>query len=99
MPDAQTATDPRIADLTQAGKIRVALYPPQYAKDETGELRGWTIELGRALAEGIGVEFVPVQYPTTPGGTCGCVGINPSRSDGVLQENVRFSGAGRLLRS
>ena len=66
MPDAQTATDPRIADLRQAGKIRVALYPPQYAKDETGELRGWTIELGRALAERIGVEFVPVQYPTPP---------------------------------
>ena len=64
MPDAETATDPRIADLTQAREIRIALYPPQ-----TGELRGRTIELGRALAEGIGVEFVPVQYPSTPGGT------------------------------
>lgn len=59
-------TDPRISDVKQAGRIRVALYPPQYAKDETGELRGWTIELGRALAERIGLEFVPVEYPTPP---------------------------------
>jgi polar amino acid transport system substrate-binding protein len=58
--------DHRIADLKQAGRIRVALYPPQYAKDQTGALRGWTIELGRALAERIGVEFVPVEYPTPP---------------------------------
>ena len=66
VPDLQKTTDPRIADLTQAGKVRVALYPPQYAKDETGELRGWTIELGRALAERIGVQFVPVEYPAPP---------------------------------
>ena len=62
----QAVTDPRIADLKHAGKIRVALYTPQYAKDQTGELRGWTIELGRALAERIGVEFAPVEYPTPP---------------------------------
>jgi polar amino acid transport system substrate-binding protein len=66
VPDAQTATDTRIADLKQARRIRVALYPPQYAKDQTGELRGWTIELGRALAERIGIEFVPIEYPTPP---------------------------------
>ena len=59
-------TDSRIADLKQTGKLRVALYPPQYARDQNGELRGWTIELGRALAERIGVEFVPVEYPTPP---------------------------------
>ena len=32
--------DPRVADLVQAGKIRVALFPPQYTEDPaTGELR------------------------------------------------------------
>jgi hypothetical protein len=32
--------DPRVADLVQAGQIRVALFPPQYARDPaTGELR------------------------------------------------------------
>jgi ABC-type amino acid transport substrate-binding protein len=65
--DIQQVPDPRIADLRRAGKIRVALYPPQYAKDlATGELRGWTIELARALAARIGVEFMPIEYQTPP---------------------------------
>jgi len=29
-------------------------------------LRGWTIELGRALASRIAVEFLPVEYSTPP---------------------------------
>jgi polar amino acid transport system substrate-binding protein len=62
----QATIDARVADLRQAGKLRVALYPPQYAKDQSGQLRGWTIELGRALADRIGIEFVPVEYPTPP---------------------------------
>ena len=65
--DIQQVPDPRIADLRRAGKIRVALYPPQYAKDPaTGELRGWTIELARAIAARIGVEFMPIEYQTPP---------------------------------
>jgi polar amino acid transport system substrate-binding protein len=67
MTDRQQAPDPRIADLVQAGKVRVALYPPQYAKNPvTGQLRGWTVDLGRALAARIGVELLPVEYPTPP---------------------------------
>ena len=67
MTDAQERPDPRIVDLVRAGRLRVALYPPQYAKDPaTGELRGWTIELARALAARIGVEFLPVEYSTPP---------------------------------
>lgn len=67
VPAVQAATDARIADLKRAGKIRVALYSPQYRKDQKpGELREWTIELARALAERIGVEFVPIEYPTPP---------------------------------
>jgi ABC-type amino acid transport substrate-binding protein len=65
--DIKATTDTRIADLQRTGRVRVALYPPQYAKDPaTGELRGWTIELGRALAARIGVELFPIEYPTPP---------------------------------
>ncbi len=56
MTDVQQAVDARIADLMRAGRVRVALYPPQYAKDPaTGELRGWTIELALALAARMGL--------------------------------------------
>jgi hypothetical protein len=41
LPVRAIATDARIADLAQAGKIRLALFLPQHAKDATtGELRG-----------------------------------------------------------
>jgi polar amino acid transport system substrate-binding protein len=67
MTDPLEKPDPRIADLVRAGRLRVALYPPQYAKDPaTGELRGWSLELGRAFAARIGVEFLPVEYSTPP---------------------------------
>lgn len=64
---AQQASDPRVADLVQAGKLRVGLglgSPPVAMKDRvTGEVRGPAVDLGRALAARIGVEFVPVEYP------------------------------------
>ena len=56
------AADPRVADLVQAGKIRLALFLPQYTKNPvTGELRGvgtgfLAIELARALAARLGLE-------------------------------------------
>lgn len=31
--DAQQAPDPRVADLVQAGKVRVGLFSAQYTKD------------------------------------------------------------------
>src|SRR3954451_8970631 len=38
---AQEIPDPRVADLVQAGKIRVGLFLPQFSKDAvTGELKG-----------------------------------------------------------
>jgi polar amino acid transport system substrate-binding protein len=78
--------DPRVADLVQAGKIRVALFPPQYAQDPaTGELRPFA----RGLARRLGVEAVLVGRPTPPQavecvktGACDLVivGIEPSRA-------------------
>lgn len=59
--------DPRVADLVRAGRIRVALglgSPALAVKDPTtGELRGAAVDLSRALAERIGVELVPIEYP------------------------------------
>jgi len=87
--------DPRVADLVQAGKIRLALFLPLYAKDAaTGELRGVTtgivsIDLMRAFAARLGVELDLTGYPTPPevvaclkSGTCdvGIMGVTPGRA-------------------
>ena len=64
---AQQARDPRVADLVQAGKLRVGLGlgAPMVAikNPATGELRGPAVCLGRALAKRIGVDFFAVEYP------------------------------------
>ena len=93
--DAQQAADPRVADLVRAGKLRVALFLPQYTKDPvTGEIRGHatgtvTVQIAHALAARLGVEVQLVGYPTPPAvveclkaGACdvGFLGINPSRA-------------------
>src|SRR5215831_2605233 len=64
--------DSRVADLVRAGKIRIALFLPLYAKDPvTGEQRGnldgvFLIEIIHALAARLGVETQLVGYPTPP---------------------------------
>ena len=93
MADAPQTTDPRVADLVQAGKVRVALYLPQYTKDPvTGELRGWCVDLVRALGERLGVAGVPVEHPTPPAAIAGLksgvcdiaiMGIDPARATEV----------------
>jgi len=65
--NAQQAPDSRIADIVRAGKLRVGygLGAPatSYEDPKTGELRGLAVDLGRALAARMGVEFQPVIYP------------------------------------
>jgi polar amino acid transport system substrate-binding protein len=88
--EAQQVSDPRVADLVRTGKVRVALYLPQYAKDPaTGELRGWPIELVRVLGEHMGVDGVPVEHATPPqaiaclkSGDCdvSILGFDPTRA-------------------
>jgi polar amino acid transport system substrate-binding protein len=91
--NAQQVPDPRVADLVQAGRIRVGLgvVAPHWAvKDRvSGELRGVAVDLARALAERLGVEFVPVEYPSpsrVPDGVkvgawdVGFLGVDPSRA-------------------
>jgi polar amino acid transport system substrate-binding protein len=87
--------DPRMADLVQAGKVRVALFLPLYTSDpRTGELRGSgpgivAIEVARGLAAHIGIEALLVGHPTPPkvleclkAGDCdvAVMGIEPSRA-------------------
>jgi len=63
----QQSSDPRVADLVQAGKIRVGLGLGNHAsamKDPvTGEMRGLASDLARALAAHIGVALQVVEYP------------------------------------
>jgi polar amino acid transport system substrate-binding protein len=67
MDGAHAQTDARVADLLKAGKLRVGLglgSPVLAVKDAaSGEVRGPALEMGRALAKRIGVEFVGVEYP------------------------------------
>jgi polar amino acid transport system substrate-binding protein len=91
--DARQAPDPRVADLVQAGEVRVALFPPQYTKDPvTGELKGVWADVARALAARIGVELVLVERPTPPkmveclnADACdvGFLGFDPARAADV----------------
>jgi polar amino acid transport system substrate-binding protein len=91
---AQQARDPRVADLVQAGKIRVGIHS-FYTKDSrTGELKAVSagiifLDIARILGTRIGVEVVPVWHPTIPemltcltAGKCdvGFMGPDPSRA-------------------
>ena len=65
--DAQQASDPRVADLVQAGMVRVGLFSTQYTKDPaSGELRGVRVDIARALAAQIGVPAVLLEHGTPP---------------------------------
>jgi polar amino acid transport system substrate-binding protein len=67
---AEQSTDPRVADLVQAGKLRagIGVVAPHWAvKDQkTGALRGVAVEIARALATRIGIELIPVEYSSPP---------------------------------
>ena len=91
--NAQPVRDPRVADLVQAGKLRAGLgvVAPHWAiKDPaTGELRGVAVDLARALAARLGVELVPVEYPSPTrvleglevgAWDVGFLGVDPSRA-------------------
>ena len=90
---ARRSTDSRVADLVQAGKLRVGLgiVAPHWAvKDQkTGELRGVAVDVARALASRLGIELVTVENPSPPGvlegltvgaWDVGFLAIDPSRA-------------------
>ena len=53
--EAQQATDPRVADLVRAGKLRVGLFLPQYGKGPAGLSPTVWVETARAYAARIGI--------------------------------------------
>src|SRR5262250_2737245 len=69
---AQQVSDLRVADLVQAGKIRVGMHSIMYTKDSsTGELKAAStgiilLDIARTLGARIGVEVSPVGHPTIP---------------------------------
>jgi hypothetical protein len=87
--------DQRIADLTQTGAIRLALFLPQYTKDAaTGAVRGLgpgivMLDIARALAARLNTKLLIVEQPT-PRAALDCIkaggcefaflGIEPSRA-------------------
>jgi len=93
-PGARSRGDARVADLVQAGKIRLAVFLPQYTRDEaSGELRGLgtgfaALKIAPVLAERLGIALEVVGYPT-PARVMACLkagecdvaflGIEPSR--------------------
>src|SRR5262245_66489775 len=67
--EAEQVSDPRIADIVRAGKLRVGIGLANLVsgvKDPaTGELRGVAVEIARALAARTKVEFPPIESPRT----------------------------------
>lgn len=67
VPSAQAQQPPSqqaMASLLQRGAVRVAVFPPQYTKDKTtNEVRGWPVELARALAARLNAKIEMVEYP------------------------------------
>src|SRR3954469_18792564 len=67
--EAQQSSDPRVADLVQAGKIRVGIHSFFTKDPRTGELRAVStgiifLDIARILGARIGVEVLPVWHPT-----------------------------------
>jgi polar amino acid transport system substrate-binding protein len=92
---AAQVPDPRIADLVQAGKIRVGVHSIMYTKDpRTDELKAAStgiilLDIARTLGARIGVEVLPVGHPTIPEmltclavGACDMGFMGPDRSRG-----------------
>ena len=89
--EAQT-TDPRVADLVRAGKLRVGLFLPQYGKGPDGLKTTVFVETARAFAARIGIPLVIVEHATPPeaiaclkAGSCDLL---------FLQFDARASGVG-----
>lgn len=92
---AGLAAAQQVADLVQAGKIRVGVHSIMYTNDpRTGQLQAAStgiilLDIARTLGKQIGVEVSPVGHPTVPemltcvtSGACdvGFMGPDPSRS-------------------
>ena len=93
---AQQSSDPRVADLVQSGRLRVALglgSPVLAMKNtNTGEVRGPAFDLAHALAKKIGVKLEPVEYPR-PGAILGGVKNNEWDVTFLVADPARLADA------
>src|SRR4029077_5514208 len=86
-------SDPRVADLVRAGKVRFGIFPPQYTKDAAGgELKGPLVEVMRVLAAHmrLSAELIELSNPSglvecLRSGACdiGSLGFDLARADQV----------------
>jgi polar amino acid transport system substrate-binding protein len=91
---AQPSTDPRVADIVRAGKVRIGMHLPQFVQDpKTGEIHGHgtgtvIVQVAQALADRLGVKLELVGHPSPPAlvkclqaGACdvGFLGYTPHR--------------------
>jgi polar amino acid transport system substrate-binding protein len=60
------STDPRVADLVGAGKLRLGLFLPQYGKGPDGPKTTVWVETARAYAARVGVPLIVVEHATPP---------------------------------
>ena len=100
----QQMSDPRIADLVAAGKVRFGTFPPQYSKDAaTGKLKGPWVEVMRALGAHMGLSVVLTELQTPvklveclDTGPCdvGSLGFDPARADQVGGFTPSIHGGG-----
>jgi polar amino acid transport system substrate-binding protein len=59
-------TDPRVADLVRAGKLRVGLFLPQYVKGPDGPRTTVWVETAGAYAARVGVPLIIMEHATPP---------------------------------
>ena len=86
-------SDPRVANLVRAGKVRFGTFPPQYTKDAAGgQLKGPLVEVMRMLAAHMGLSAELIELADPHGlveclrsGACdiGSLGFDPARADQV----------------
>jgi polar amino acid transport system substrate-binding protein len=93
--EAQQVPDPRVADLINAGEVRVGVglsVVGAIQDSATGKLRGVAMDIAQALATRLGVKLLPVLYPSPPrvldglkegAWDIGFMAIDPSRLDQV----------------
>src|SRR3984885_14006100 len=89
---AQHSPDPRVADLVQSGALRTGLgigsLTTATRNQATGEVKGPALELGRALAARIGIQFVSVEYPR-PGAVIDGLRVNAWDISVLIVDPVR----------
>ena len=109
---AQDAEPDHLQRILDRGLIVMStdpLYPPQSFLDDAGEIVGFDLDVGRAIAERLGVEFVPTPTPwdVVASGrwadrmdfSVGSMTITVPRMESVdFTQGYRFDQAGMALR-